>query len=134
MKKNTNDKYTKLISKLKELGEKLDNLKNKKYLEGERELYEIQDLIERIIRRIYPEKDAKNLISKLYFYVGGSRETTEYEKQKKYLDMINKTQKTIKIILEEYELFGFDDFEPIKEQHEFSFGFGKTFFRKKKVK
>jgi hypothetical protein len=107
----------KIITKLNSLFEELEELKQKHHSNGEKRLYEIHALLERVINRIYPEKDSKKIISGMYSCCGLATDDDSYH-QKEFIESIERSQKTIKIIKEEYELFGFDDFKPIKEKTE----------------
>src|SRR3989338_474405 len=98
----------KILSKIKELKGKLEDLKNKNHREGQEEYYSLVQFLERAIDRIYPEKDAKELKDKLVnrFWILTGNETDEYW-QKSYLDKIDRTTRVINTILEESKLFGF---------------------------
>ncbi len=129
---------SKVDEKLNEVKDSLNNLKTQHHSKGEDELTSYQNLIERIIDRIYPEKDAKELKDKLVnrFWILTGNETEEYW-QKSYLDKIDRTIRVINTILEESELFGFEDFKPIKEKTETEVQIGSDkfgFWRKKKTK
>lgn len=58
--------------------------------------------------------------------------------QDQYLESITRDVRAISTIINEYELFGFDDFTPVKEKKETKWGVGlspnKTFFERKKSK
>lgn len=107
----------KVIQKLNELKVELEGLQNKHHSEGEERANEISSLMRRIIDRIYPEKDAKNLKSSMIvgIYVATSDDSV---RQSDYLIELNLKIKVIKTILEESELFGLEEFEPIKERTE----------------
>jgi hypothetical protein len=100
---------------LKELRDKLLPLKNLNHKEGEDELNRIKKQIKMTIRRIYPnpEKVEKSLFSSLW--VGTDVE--EYL-QKDYLDDIEECVVAIETISTEIEVFGIDDFTPVKEKTE----------------
>src|SRR3989344_154646 len=119
----------KIIDKLNGLKSSLDKLKNQHHSTGDNNLKSYGDLLERIIDRIYPEKDAKGLKEKLInrFWILTGNETDEYW-QKSYLDKIDRAIRVINTILEESELFGFEDFKPIKEKVETEFGINKGKF------
>ena len=80
----------KVLSKIKELKAKLEDLKNKNHRGGQDEYYSLVQFLERIIDRIYPEKDAKKLKSQLYHIAYVVRERTEAEKQEKYIEDIER--------------------------------------------
>jgi len=128
----------KIIKKLKEIKNSLEKLKNIHHSEGEAEFEKQMELIRRIIDRIYSEKDAKELKDKLVHkvWILTGNESDEYW-QNFYLDNINRSLRMISIILEESDLFGFDNFKPIKEktETEVCLGLGKlAFWRRKKTK
>ena len=128
-----------IIDKLNELKEKLNQLKNLNYHEGNEDYESTRQLLERIIDRTYPEKDAQDLKIQLDVFssfVATSSTRYESERQNRYLKGITKAIRVIDTILSEYELFGFDDFEPIKEkvETEYKLGLRDSFFRKKKTK
>jgi len=123
-----------IIDKLHELKEKLNQLKNLNYREGSEDYESIKQLLERIIDRTYPEKDAQDLKIQLDAF---SRARYEAERQNLYLKGITNAVRVIDTILDEYELFGFDDFKPVKEKVETEFKVGiKDFvsYGKKKTK
>lgn len=127
----------KIIDKLNELKNSLNELKNQHHSKGENDFETYRDLLNRIIGRIYPEKDAEKLKDKLihkYWMITGN-ETDEYW-QKFYLDKIDLSIRVINTILEEYKLLGFDDFKPIKEKVESEIGLnrGKISLFKRKTK
>lgn len=119
-----------IIKKLNELEDRLLGLKEVNYQKGYDEYHSITQLLERIIDRIYPEKDARQLKSKMYRRYG------EEENQDDYLYDIDLAIRVINTIWGEYELFGFDDFKPLKEKVETEYQIGSEkllgFFRKKK--
>lgn len=128
----------KIINKLKELKTLFENLKKQHHSKGESEFDKNRDLLERIIDRIYPERDAKELKNKLKnnVWILTGNETDKYW-QEFYLTKINLSLKVINTILEESALFGFDDFKPIKEKTETEFQIGSNkigFWRRKKIK
>lgn len=128
----------KITGKLNELKKSLTDLKAQHHSKGEDSLKSYQDLLERMIDRIYPEKDAKELKEKLgnRFWILTGNETDEYW-QNSYLDKIDRITRVINTILEESSLFGFDDFKPIKEKVETEVQIGSNkfgFWRRKKTK
>lgn len=121
----------KVLSKITELKEKYEDLKKKSYKDGGEEHSSLSQFLRRAIDRIYPEKDATNLKRQLYHiaYFGG--EQTEAEKQEEYIDHINMALRVINTIIEEAEVFGFDDFKPIREKTEIGLNKGKpSLFRR----
>ncbi len=117
-----------ILNKLDDLENKLQKLKSLYYYEGKDEYRSITQLLERIIDRIYPEKDAKEIKRKLYSYVS-SEGQTDYEND------IDRAIRVIGTIKGEYELFGFDSFKPLKEKvkTEMEIGIGNI-ARFKKIK
>lgn len=109
----------KIIAKLNELKSSFERLKNEHHSKGEGEFDKNRDFLERVIDRIYPEKDAKELKLKLIHdcWATCGNETDTYW-QDFYLTKIDLSLKVINTILEEAELFGFEDFKPIKEKIE----------------
>jgi len=129
---------SKINEKLNEMKESLNNLKSQHHSKGEDNLTSCRNLIERIIGRIYPEKDAKELKNKLVdrFWILTGGETDTYW-QNSYLGNIDRAIMVIDTILEESELFGFEDFKPIKEKTETEVKIGSDkfgFWRRKKTK
>ena len=109
----------KVMTKLEELKKNLVYLRKINRKEGEGKFDSYRDLLNRIIDRIYPEKDAKELKEKLihkHWAITGN-ETEEYW-QKFYMDKIDLSLRVINTIIEEWKIFGFDDFKPIKEKVE----------------
>jgi hypothetical protein len=123
----------KILNKIKELQEKFEALKSKNHQEGQNEYYSLTQFLERAIDRIYPEKDAKSLKSQLYHIAYVARQRTESEKQEEYIEDIDMALRVVNTILEEAEVFGFDDFKPVKEKIETEFGVNQgkfSLFRK----
>ncbi len=125
-----------VLNKLNDLENRLLELKSVNHQNGKDEYRSITQLIERIIDRIYPEKDAKQFKSKLYrgIYVACG-ERTEEEEQEEYVYDIDLATRVIGTIKSEYELFGFDDFKPLKEKVETEWQIGTDklgYFKKKK--
>jgi len=124
-----------IIQKLNSLYEELEELKQKHYSEGQERLYDIHTLLERIIYRIYPDKDAKRLINSMYSAVTIATSDDAYN-QREFITSIERAQRTIRTIKEESELFGFEDFKPLKEKIEEEYQIGSDkfgFWRKKRV-
>jgi hypothetical protein len=109
----------KIINKLKELKTSFEELKKQHHLKGSDKFESEREILGRIIDRIYPEKDAKEIKDKLIHkcWVITGNESDEYW-QKFYLDKIELSIRMINTILEESDLFGFEDFKPIKEKTE----------------
>ena len=114
----------KIIGRLKEIKSNLQELKNKNYTEGEDDYGYFQQLLDRIVDRTYPETEAKK-VKGLHHTITVSIEKSPAEKQKEYVEDIINSIKLIDTILEEYELFGFEDFQPVKEKTEKTFGLDK---------
>gem|GEM_PF-3347652 len=97
-------------SKLNDLQKNLQALKSKNYRDGQNEYESIIQFIERIIDRIYPERQATELIKQLHPSWWGEDNQTAYLA---YIDFAIRVIGTIKA---EDELFGLDDFKPLKEK------------------
>lgn len=99
----------KITNKLKELKGSFIELKNQHHKKGEDKFNSNREILRRIIDRIYPEKDAKELKDKLVHrsWVLTGDEDDEYW-QKFYLDKIDMSILVMETILEESELFGID--------------------------
>ncbi|MBU2615625.1 MAG: hypothetical protein KKC19_00825 [Nanoarchaeota archaeon] len=99
----------KVINKIKEIKNSFNELKKKHHSEGEKEFESLRDLIKRIIDRIYPEKDAKDLKNRLIHksWVITGNERDEYW-QDFYQTKIDLSLRVINTILEEYYLFKMD--------------------------
>ncbi len=127
----------KVINKLDEIKSKLNELKKVHHNNGKENFYSILNLLDRIIGRTYPEKDAKDIKKKLHrtFFIYTSNETDE-QQQNEYSEDIDRAIRVINTIKEEYSLFGFDDFKPIKEKTETEYGLNKGKFSlfKRKIK
>jgi hypothetical protein len=127
----------KVVSFLEKKRDELIELENKHHEEGYRELTPIIDSIKMVIRRIYPNPDVveKKLFPPPIFMVTESTPDSYF--QDGYIDDIHQAKKAIDTILEEKELFGFEDFTPekIKKETEWQLGSEKIggFFRKKKT-
>ena len=131
-------KSQKIIDKLNGMRLSLIELRKLHHSKGNALLKSHRDLLERIIDRIYPEKDAKILKKKLVnqSWALTGNETDDYW-QNSYINDIDSAIGVIETILEEYSLFGLDNFEPIKEKVETEFQIGSDkvgFWRKKKIK
>lgn len=97
-------------SKLNDLQNKLQELRSKRYQDGQNEYESLIQFIKRIIDRLYPEKQATELKKEL-FMSWGSENT-----QKDYVIHIDLAIRVIGTIKAEDELFGLDDFKPLKEK------------------
>lgn len=128
----------KVIDKLNAMKGRFTELKNVRYHEAKDEYYKMTEVLERIIDRIYPEKDAKSLKSKLHRGVWIAVEQSEVEEQKDFCYDTDLKLHIIDAILEEHDLFGFDDFKPLKEKKETEWQVGSEkiggFFKKKTTK
>ena len=127
----------KFIDKVDELLKNLEGISKLPHLEGEDKLQTIMDVINRIIDRVYPEKDATELKKKMIVRHIAFGELTDEEKQNDYVLGINRAIRVINIIKEEFELFGFDDLKPIKEKVETEWQVGSDklgYFKKKKTR
>lgn len=123
----------KILQKLDSTNKELDELKQVHHSKGSERLYDIHALLERVINRIYPEKDAKRLISSMYAIAAIATDDDAYH-QRDFLQSIDRSKRTIKTIKEEFELFGFDDFKPIKEKIETEVGVKAGIFNLKRKK
>lgn len=129
--------YKKIVDKLEEYERELLGLKKEDYRIGRDQYYKIHEKVIMIIRRVYPEKMAKEIENRFFSYFGVScGETTPEKEQREYLDEIGKDINAIGTIKEEFDLFGFDDFKSIKEKEEteVKVGVRDIFWRKKKNK
>jgi hypothetical protein len=124
----------KIIAKLQVLETELENLKKVYYKEGEERYYEIKKLVERIIYRIYPDKDANRLVKSLNNWGATLAGADDSFYQEEFVRNLNKFQRFIRTIKEEYELFGFDDFKPIKEKVETEMGVKAGIFKMSRKK
>ena len=127
----------KILDKLKELKILLIPLKLKHHSQGKDDFYRIMILLDRIVDRTYPEKDAKSIKNKYHRIAFFGGEIPDEEKQKDFIKDIEGKIKAIDLILEEYSLFGFDDFKQVKEKIETEIQIGSNkigFWRKKKSK
>jgi len=126
----------KIIEKLKEISKQLQDLKKTHYSEGEEKYHQLDQIIQRIIDRIYPENDAKDLKNKMHMQCFMAGQVSDAEEQKDFVQSLDRAIKVVNTILEEYKLFGFDDFEPIKEKTETEWQIGSDRFgylKKKKT-
>lgn len=127
----------KIIDKLNEIKSSLEILKTQHHSKGEETFNNNRAFLERIIDRIYPEKNATELKNKLMHksWIITGKETDQYW-QEFYSIKINLAIRIIDTILEENSLFGFDDFKPIKEKTESEVGLnrGKLSFFKRRTK
>ena len=103
-------------NKLDELHNKLQELRSISYQDGKNEYKKTTQFLERIIFRIYPEKDAKQIKSKLYDDLFVVYERTEVQDQEEYVYAIDLAIRVIETIKAENELFGFEEFKPLKEK------------------
>lgn len=89
----------------------------------------IEDHLENFMMRIYPEKMFLKKRQQLPKYEFGSERYSKEEYAKKLI-------KIIAILRNEEEIFGFDDFTPLKKEKEWSVGVHpkNIFFRKKEAK
>ena len=108
----------KVIEKLNDMKIRYEELKKVRRLEAKDEYYKMTEVLERIIDRVYPEKDAKNLKYKLHQHLWIAVKQTEAKDQEDFCDDIDLKLRIIDTILEEHELFGFNDFKPIKQKVE----------------
>lgn len=115
--------YEKIISKLKEYKKDLEDLKNEHHDQGSKKKRAIHDKIVMFVRRIYPNPDTvlKKIFPQFGFAVGTDDDSYW---QKRYIDSLEDEIRAVDTIIEEYELFGFDNFEPIKKQVEDEFQLG----------
>jgi hypothetical protein len=124
--------YEKIISKLKEYKEELIALKLTHHSQGNSK--ELKNKVKMVIRRVYPnyEDVEKKLFPRGIYIATG---TSQYD-QHDYIRDIEKIIGAIDIILEEFELFGFQDFEPVKKkiESELKLGIKNSFWRRKTQK
>ena len=106
-----------LLVKLKKMQDILSKLMKKDNSEGWENLSYQINLLERMIDRIYPDKEARKMKIKLHSSPNMPNDFM-LKKEIAYKEKIKRAKVTIKLIIEESELFGFDDFKPIKEKVE----------------
>ena len=89
-----------------------------------------------IIRRVYPEKDIKKIISNTFPIAMAFGGMTEEQEQKFYISDVKSVLRGVKTIKQEYKLFDFKDFTPVKEKTEWKLGLNpkNIFYRKEKKK
>lgn len=122
-----------IIERLKKLRSEIEDLKKLNHSQGQGKFNDLSSLLRRIIDRVYPEKDAKSLKSSL---IAGAYFATDREEilQRDYVGDLERAIRVISTILEEFELFGFEDFKPIKEKIETEGGIKTGLFNfKRKV-
>ena len=125
--------YEKIIDKLKEYKKQLEELRSQHHTKGRDNRILIHDKILMFIRRIYP--NPKEIEKKFFtFLVIGTDDDNYYQEQ--YLKMIKRDLGAIDMMTSELEIFGFKDFEPIKEktETEVKVGLKNSFWRRKKNK
>lgn len=105
----------KIIEKLNELEAKLNRLKKLRHTEGEEERKDIVQLLDRIIARVYLEKDARDLRNDVHLCMGALGGESESTKQYRYIRQIDPALRVISAIKEEDDIFGLEDFKPLKE-------------------
>lgn len=97
-------------SKLNDLQNKLQALRSKRYQDGQNEYESLIQFIERIIDRLYPERQATELKKQLFMsWPDGNTQTV-------YVTHIDLAIRVIGTIKAEDELLGLDDFKPLKEK------------------
>lgn len=128
----------KIIENLHKIRRDLEHLRGEQHSEGEEEYQQILQLIRRIIDRIYPEKQAENLKRNLIRIIFSGEMTDEAQEQENYLYDLNSAIRVVTTLIKEGEIFGFQDFKPLKEKTETTVQLGSErfggFFRKKKTK
>jgi hypothetical protein len=118
-----------LLIKLAEIQEVLQTaLITKDHLEGWEDLLYQINFLERVIDRIYPEKEAKKMKIKLH-YSPNKPADFMFKKEIAYVEKIKRAKNTIKLIIDEYAYFGFDDFNPVKERVETEAGIKAGIFK-----
>lgn len=108
----------KIIDKLKEMKDEFTTLKSANHKQGNDKFYTLSQLLDRIIDRIYPEKDAKQIKANSSSSFRVIADKTEAQEQEEYIYDIDLKLRTIGTVLSEYEIFGFYDFKPVKEKAE----------------
>ncbi len=96
-------------SKLNDLQKNLQALKSKNYRDGLNEYESLILFLERIIDRLYPEREATELKKQFHMPFWGE------DSQIGYVADIEVAIRVIGTIKAEDELFGLDDFKPLKE-------------------
>lgn len=117
----------KIIKKLKEMSGEFNQLKAVNHRVGKEKYYDLSHMLDRIIDRIYPEKDANRLKSSSIISCYIVHEQSEAEEQEEYIEKITLKIRTIDTIIGEFELFGFDNFKPVKEKVEVGGGINTGF-------
>ena len=128
--------YTKIIGELSKIEKRLKELMNTSYKETQEEYQELCGTLRMIIRRVYPEKDIKKIISNTFPIAMAFGGMTEEQEQKFYISDVKSVLRGVKTIKQEYELFDFKDFTPVKEKTEWKLGLNpkNIFYRKEKKK
>jgi hypothetical protein len=128
--------FEKIITHLESLKSELEEIKKSYNETNTSRLSDISSKISMIIRRVYPNH--KEIEDKFFergpkIYYDNDELFREY-----YASDCNQAIRAIDTIIEEFKLFGFDDFTPIKEKIETEYQVGSEkfggFFRKKKTK
>ena len=107
-------KIKRMVDEVKNMKRKLEDLKLINPSFGKDEYYSIEKLLERLISKIYSEKEATELRNCLYSYTPDYG----YYGVEEYVCDINRLLGVINTILKEYEICGLDDFKPVKEKIE----------------
>lgn len=127
-------KTEKVLEKINIMKNRFVELKNIRRTDAKEEYYQMAGVLERIIDRIYPVRDAQSLKGNLVRGIYFAGPTTEAEEQKDFIYDIDLKLRVIDTILQEHELFGFDNFEPIKKTKETEWQLGSDkigFFKKR---
>ena len=127
--------FTKIIKRLDEIKDELGRLRDSHYKTGRDKQYSLKSEARMIIRRVYPNyQEVERKLISCYFGVALDNEKLH---QEEFITSLNDLTRTIEIMKSEFELFGFDDFTPVKEkiETEVQIGSGKLggFWRKKKT-
>ena len=128
--------FQKIVAYLENLRVDLEQMKGVYNRSNTTALSDIRSKISMIIRRVYPNH--KEIEGKFFdpgprMYYDDDELFREY-----YVSDCNQAIRAIDTVVEEFRLFGFDDFTPIKEKVETEYQVGSEkfggFFRKKKTK
>ena len=127
--------FEKIIIHVENLKSELEEIKKSYDTANTSRLADINSKISMIIRRVYPNH--KEIEDKFFkrgprMYYNDDELFREY-----YVSDCNQAIRAIDTIIEEFKLFGFDDFTPIKEKIETEYQVGSEkfgYFKKKKTK
>lgn len=125
--------YELIMKRLGEYKETLKRIRDDHYRDSEDVYNDVYQKIITAIKRIYPEPNdkMKQFFSSAFAARVGA---DDHYWQQRYIEQIDEAIRAIDTMTEEFELFGFGDFKPVKEKIETTVGIGKEtfgFMRKK---